>query len=324
MGGRGPGMHGWQKSWRLMSDRILISGGTGLIGGRLVESLRASHIPVRILSRSAPAAGQSADSDVERLRWDGIHLPDGALSGCSSVVHLAGEPVFGGPLTAARRRSLASSRIDSTQLIAEALRSAPTADRPTSFVCASAVGFYGSRGEEVLDESAGPGSGFLSEICQQWEAAAATAAESLRVVSLRTGIVLARGAGALPMMALPFRFGFGGRMGNGKQWVPWIQIDDAVGMIRRAMRDSGVHGAINVVAPRPIRNAELASEIARTLHRPCLLPVPALALRLALGSLSDELLGSRRCIPQRMLDIGFEFAHTEVGSALAVELGPRA
>jgi uncharacterized protein (TIGR01777 family) len=324
MGDRGPGVRGSQTRWPSMGDRVLISGGTGLIGGRLVESLRASRIPVRILSRSAPAAGPAADSDFERLRWDGIHLPDGALHGCTSVVHLAGEPIFAGPLTASRRRRLASSRIDSTQLIAEALRSMPSADRPQSFVCASAVGFYGSRGEEVLDESADPGSGFLAEICQEWEAAASTAAEALRVVSLRTGIVLAREAGALPMMALPFRFGFGGRMGSGRQWVPWIQIDDAVAIILCAMRDTRLQGAINVVAPRPVRNADLASEIARTLHRPCLLPVPALALRLALGDLSDELLGSRRCIPQRMLDVGFEFRHPEIGSALAVELGPDA
>jgi len=155
-----------------VSDRVLISGGTGLIGGHLVESLRASRVPVRMLSRSAVADPRAADSDVERLRWDGIHLPDGALRGCPSVVHLAGEPIFSGPLTAARRRRIASSRIESTRSIAEALRAAPAADRPASFVCASAVGFYGSRGEEVLDESAGPGSGFLSELCQQWEAAA--------------------------------------------------------------------------------------------------------------------------------------------------------
>jgi hypothetical protein len=183
------------------------------------------------------------------------------------------------------------------------------------------VGFYGSRGEEVLDESAGPGSGFLSELCQQWEAAAASATDALRVVSLRTGIVLARDAGALPMMALPFRFGFGGRIGNGRQWVPWIQIDDAVGLIRRVLQDDALHGVVNAVAPHPVRNLELATEIARKLHRPCLLPVPALVLRLALGTLSDELLGSRRCIPQRMLDVGFEFAHSEIGSALAAELG---
>ena len=304
-----------------MNDRVLISGGTGLIGGRLVESLRESRVPLRILSRSAAGGQQAADSDVERLCWDGIQLPDAALRGCSSVVHLAGEPIFSGPLTAARRRRIVSSRIESTRSIAEALRATPAANRPASFVCASAVGFYGSRGEDVLDESAGPGSGFLSELCQQWEAAAATAADALRVVSLRTGIVMARDAGALPMMALPFRFGFGGRMGNGKQWVPWIQIDDAVGVIRRALQDDTLHGAINAVAPHPVRNAELATEIARTLHRPCLLPVPALALRVALGTLSDELLGSRRCIPQRMLDVGFKFAHTKIGSALAAELG---
>jgi len=303
-----------------VSDRVLISGGTGLIGSRLVQSLRESRVAVRILSRRAPAGPRSPSAGVERLQWDGTHLPDGALRDCTSVVHLAGEPVFGGPLTAARRRRIASSRIESTRSIAAALRAAPAADRPASLVCASAVGYYGSRGEEVLDESAGPGSGFLSEVCQQWEAAAATAAGALRVVSLRTGIVLARGAGALPMMALPFRFGIGGRMGSGSQWVPWIQIDDAVAMIRRVLRDDALHGAVNVVSPEPVRNAELSEEIARTLHRPCLLPVPALALRLALGALSEELLGSRRCTPQRMLDARFQFAHREIGSALAVEL----
>jgi uncharacterized protein (TIGR01777 family) len=314
-------VRGSQTPSRQVSERVLISGGTGLIGSHLVESLRASQIPVRILSRSAPTGLQAPDADVERLQWDGIHLPDAALRECASVVHLAGEPVFSGPLTAARRRRIASSRIESTRSIAAALRAAPAADRPATFVCASAVGFYGSREEEVLDESAGPGSGFLSEVCQQWEAAAATTAEALRVVSLRTGIVLARGAGALPMMALPFRFGFGGRMGNGRQWVPWIQIDDAVAMIRHVLQNDTLHGAVNVVSPKPVRNAELSAEIARTLHRPCMLPVPALALRVALGTLSDELLGSRRCTPRRMLDAQFEFAHTEIGSALALELG---
>jgi uncharacterized protein (TIGR01777 family) len=304
-----------------VSDRVLISGGTGLIGSRLVDSLRESRVPVRILTRSASTGERVADSGVERLLWDGIHLPDGALRGCSSVVHLAGEPIFGGPPTAARRRRIASSRIESTRSIAEALRATPSAERPAAFVCGSAVGFYGSRGEEVLDESAGPGTSFLSEICQQWEAAAATAADALRVVSLRTGIVMARDAGALPLMALPFRFGLGGRMGSGKQWVPWIQIDDAVALIRRVLQNDALHGAVNAVAPHPVRNAELSVEIARILHRPCLLPAPAFALRIALGNLSDELLGSRRCIPQRMLDIGFEFAHSEVGSALALELG---
>jgi uncharacterized protein (TIGR01777 family) len=303
-----------------MSDRVLISGGTGLIGGRLVAALRAARVPVRILTRSASSRGPAPDPAIERVRWDGLRLPDAALRGCTAVVHLSGEPVFGGPLTAARRHKIASSRIESTRSIAAALRAAPAADRPKCFVCGSAVGFYGSRADELLDESAGPGAGFLSEVCQRWEAAAAAAADAVRVVSLRTGIVLAREGGALPMMALPFRLGIGGRLGSGRQWVPWIQIDDAVGVIGRTLRDDALHGAVNVVAPQPVRNAELSSELARALHRPCLLRVPALALRVALGTLSDELLGSRRCIPQRMIERGFEFEHADIRSALATEL----
>jgi uncharacterized protein (TIGR01777 family) len=183
------------------------------------------------------------------------------------------------------------------------------------------VGFYGSREEELLDETASAGSGFLSGVCRQWEEMAASAAsEGLRVVSLRTGIVLARSGGALPLMALPFRFGLGGRMGKGTQWVPWIQIDDAVGLIRAILEDVGFHGAVNVVSPNPVRNSELTTALSQTLWRPALLPVPAFALRLALGELSDELLGSRRCIPRRAIERGFEFAHTEIETALAVEL----
>jgi len=304
-----------------VSERVLITGGTGLIGSRLVASLRESRVPVRILSRRGAGAGRASDSQVERLGWDGVHLPDGALRDCAALVHLAGEPIFGGPLTAERRRRIASSRIESTRSISEALRALPSAERPGVFVCGSAVGFYGSRGEEQLDESSGPGTGFLSEICQQWEAAAAGAADALRVVSLRTGIALARDGGALPLMALPFRFGIGGRVGSGAQWVPWIQIDDLVGAIRRALQDDALHGPLNAVAPYPVRNAELTSTLARTLRRPSLLPVPAFALRIALGDLSVELLGSRRCIPKRLVDAGFEFAHPQIASALEAELG---
>ena len=305
-----------------VSDRVLVTGGTGLIGSRLVESLCESGVAVRLLTRKVAAAPEHSDSNVEVLEWNGSDLPDGALRGCSSVVHLSGEPIFGGPLTANRRRRILDSRIDSTRSIAEALRAAPASDRPSTFVCSSAVGFYGSRGEELLDESTTPGSGFLSAVCQQWEETAATAAsEGLRVVSLRTGVVLARTGGALPLMALPFRFGLGGRMGKGTQWFSWIQIDDAVGLIRAILADDGYRGAINVVSPNPVRNSELTAALAQTLRRPALLPVPEFALRIALGELSDELLGSRRCIPRRAIDRRFEFAHTEIETALAVELG---
>jgi uncharacterized protein (TIGR01777 family) len=274
-----------------------------------------------MLTRKAVAASVPRDPDVEVLAWNGSDLPDGALRGCSSVVHLSGEPVFGGRLTAKRRRRILDSRIDSTRSIAEALQAAPASDRPSTFVCSSAVGFYGSRREELLDETASAGSGFLSVVCRQWEETAASAAsEGLRVVSLRTGIVLAREGGALPLMALPFRFGLGGRMGKGTQWVPWIQIDDAVRLIRAILVDVGFHGAVNVVSPNPVRNSELTTALAQTLRRPALLPVPEFALRIALGALSEELLGSRRCIPQSAIKRGFEFAHTEIETALAVEL----
>lgn len=304
-----------------MSERVLVTGGTGLIGSRLVESLCESGVAVRVLTRRADVDSRSPDRNVELLGWNGRDLPDDALRGCSSVVHLSGEPVFGGRLTANRRRRILDSRIDSTQSIAAALRAAPASDRPSTFICSSAVGFYGSREDALLDETASAGSGFLSDVCQQWEERAASAAsEGLRVVSLRTGIVLARSGGALPLMALPFRFGLGGRMGKGTQWVPWIQIDDAVALIRAILDDVGFHGAVNVVSPNPVRNSELTTALAQTLRRPALLPVPAFALRLALGELSDELLGSRRCTPRRAIERGFEFTHTEIETALAVEL----
>jgi uncharacterized protein (TIGR01777 family) len=304
-----------------VSERVLITGGTGLIGSRLVKSLRESGVAVRVLTRRTAAASVRLESNVEFLVWNGSDLPDGALRGCTAVVHLSGEPVFGGRPTAHRRRRILDSRVDSTRSIAEALRAAPVSDRPSTFVCSSAVGFYGSRGEEILDETSAPGSGFLSVVCRQWEeTAASVASEDLRVVSLRTGIVLARSGGALPLMALPFRFGLGGRMGKGTQWVSWIQIDDLVGLIRAILEDDGFQGPVNAVSPNPVRNDELTVALAQTLRRPALLPVPEFALRIALGELSDELLGSRRCIPVRAIDRGFEFAHTEIETALAAEL----
>lgn len=303
-------------------NRVLISGGTGLIGSRLVESLREAGAEIRLLSRRANLATNAFESKVEILKWDGVHLPDGALQDCTSVIHLAGEPIFGGPLTSKRRRSILHSRIDSTRSIVEALRAAPDAKRPSTFVCGSAVGFYGSRGEELLDESAAPGTGFLSNVCQQWEATArAAAAPGLRVVSLRTGIVLSRRGGALPLMALPFRFGLGGRLGCGRQWVPWIQIDDAVRLICTTLKDQTIEGPVNLVAPNPVRNAELTTALAGTLRRPAILPAPAFALRLALGDLSEELLGSRRCVARTAAERGFQFTHSEIETALEIELG---
>jgi uncharacterized protein (TIGR01777 family) len=236
-------------------------------------------------------------------------------------VHLAGEPVFAVPFSAARRALIHDSRIRSTEDLAESLGELAPEERPRALVCASAVGYYGSRGEELLDESSAPGEGFLAQLCVAWEAAAAKAAShGVRVASLRIGIVLAREGGALPKMALPIRFGLGGPLGNGRQWVPWIHIDDLVALIRKALSDGSLSGPVNAVAPVPARNVELTAEIARRLHRPALLRVPGFAIRALLGELAGELLGSRRAVPLRALRAGFQFTHETLSTALAVEL----
>jgi uncharacterized protein (TIGR01777 family) len=299
---------------------VLVSGATGLIGTRLVAALLRDGASVRALSRDPARGGLGARVDTRA--WNGRDTPVEALAGASAIVHLTGEPVFGGLLSPARRRRIRASRIDSTRSIVSGLRALPASDRPATLVCASAVGYYGSRGDAVLDETAEPGSGFLAEVCVDWEAAAATAdALGVRSVSLRTGIVLAREGGALPAMALPFRFGLGGRIGDGRQWIAWIHADDQVKLVRACLESDAYRGPINAVAPEPVTNAQLTRALGRRLRRPALLPVPAFALRLALGDLAVELLGSRRVVPRRALAAGFAFEYTAIDAALRAEIG---
>ncbi len=296
---------------------VLVSGATGLIGGRLLPELGRRFGSVRILSRSP---GGGADG-VERIVWDGSDPGPEALAGVNAVVHLAGEPVFGGAPTAARQRRIRSSRIDSTRAIVDRIAEQDADARPACLVCASAVGFYGDRGEEWLDEDARPGDGFLAEVCRDWEAEALRAeALGVRVVRLRIGVVLARDGGALSLMQLPFRLGVGGRLGDGRQFFPWIHVEDMVRVILFAL-DEPVSGALNAVAPEAARNSELTRALGRVLRRPTLLPVPGFALRLALGVFSGELLGSRRVRPARLEAAGFEWRHPGLEAALAVELG---
>ena len=301
---------------------ILISGATGLIGGRLARALIHDGVAVRALTRDPAAAACRLDAAISVLAWDGVHVPPDAVAGTSAVVHLAGEPVFAGPLTASRRRRIRASRVESTRSLVETLEVLPARERPAAFVCASAVGYYGSRGEERLDESAGPGEGFLAELCRAWESAAFAAdALGVRTVALRIGIVLAREGGALPRMARLFRLGAGGRLGRGDQWLPWIHIDDLVALIRCTLSDDRTRGQVNAVAPGPVRNADFTHALARTLHRPALLAVPAFALRLGLGALAGELLDSRRVVPHAALERGFAFRHPSIETALVEELG---
>jgi len=302
---------------------VLVTGATGLVGSRIVAALlaRAAKREVRVLSRDPETAARRLDPRVAAVGWNGVDPPAAALDGCDGVLHLAGEPVFGGLPTAARRRRIRDSRVDSTRALVRAIGELPAAARPRSLVCASAVGFYGDRGDERLDEDAGVGEGFLAEVCRDWEAAAAEAERyGVRSAQLRIGIVLAREGGALPRIALPFRFGAGGRIGSGRQWVPWIHIDDLVALFLATLDDEALRGPINAVAPEPVRNAELTRVLGRVLARPTLLPVPGFALRAALGELAGELLGSRRVVPARALAHGFAFEHADLEAALTREL----
>lgn len=303
---------------------VLVTGATGLVGFRLVRALAMAGVPVRALSRDATRAQQrfeAAALAVTAFAWDGTTPPPAALEGAGAIVHLAGEPVFGGLLTAARRAAIRDSRVRSTERLVEALAAFGPGARPEVLVSASAVGFYGDRGDALLSEQAGPGEGFLAEVCVAWERAALRAeALGLRVVVLRIGIVLAREGGALPLMALPIRFGVGGALGSGRQFVPWIHADDLVALTRRALDDARLRGPVNAVAPEPVRNAALTKAIAAHHRRPAFLRVPAFAVRLALGAIAGELLGSRRVVPAKALDVGFAFAHGDLAGALAREL----
>jgi hypothetical protein len=299
---------------------VVVSGASGLVGSALVKALCGRGERVRALTRDP--ARLRPDAGVEAFRWNGLDVPTTALAGAGAVVHLAGEPIFGGLPSAARRERMRASRVDSTRRLADALARLPASERPAALVCASAVGYYGDRGEELLDESAAPGAGFLARLCVDWEAAAAAAeGAGLRRVSLRFGLVLSRRGGALALLAPIFRLGLGGRLGSGRQWMPWIHLDDAVGLALRALDDDALRGALNAVAPEAVRNLDFTRALARALRRPAPLPVPALPVRLALGEVAGELLGSRRVTPARARAAGYPFEQPELAAALAAELG---
>jgi uncharacterized protein len=298
-------------------SRVVLSGASGMLGGSLRRALEALGLPVLQLVRSAPdAQGQ--------LLWNPAARPaladPAALEGCAAAIHLSGASVAGQRWTAAYRREMTASRVDSTRALADLLATLRTP--PQALLVASAVGFYGDRGDELLDETSAPGKGFLAELCQQWEAAAQPAvAAGIRVVHLRFGVVLSRGPGALARMLPHFRLGLGGRLGSGRQWMSWISVEDAIRAVLFALETPTLAGPLNLTAPSPVTNAEFTSTLARQLRRPALLPAPAFALRLALGQMADEaLLASTRAVPSRLLVEGFRFAHPTVDKALAAAL----
>jgi len=293
---------------------VFVTGATGLVGGLLSERLVADGHGVRALSRSPRSA------DTAGLRFvEGDVTEAGAwqaqLGGCGAVVHLAGEPVAGRRWSEDWKQSIRRSRIEGTRRIVEAIRSAD--DPPGVLVCASAAGYYGPRGEELLDESVPPGDDFLARLCVDWESEA-RAAESagVRVVSLRFGMVLSRRGGALPRMLPPFRLGVGGPLGPGERWTPWIHVADAVGLARFAVHTPALAGPVNAVAPEAVRMEAFAKALGRALGRPAWLPVPEPVLRLVLGEATDAVIPGQRVVPKAALEAGYAFAHPTLDGAL--------
>ncbi|HYY41835.1 MAG TPA: TIGR01777 family oxidoreductase, partial [Pyrinomonadaceae bacterium] len=236
--------------------------------------------------------------------------------GHDAAVHLAGEPIAAGRWTDAKKQRIRESRTLSTRLLAETLARLQT--QPRVLVCASAIGYYGDRGAEVLTEASAPGQDFLSDVCREWEAAAEPArAAGLRTVHLRFGVVLSKEGGALAQMLTPFQLGIGGQIGNGRHYMSWLALDDAVGMIEYALADEKLAGAVNAVAPQPVTNSEFAKTLGRVLGRPTLLPMPAFALRLALGEMAKALLlSSARVEPARLQAAGYQFKYPQLEGAL--------
>ncbi len=296
--------------------KILVSGSSGLVGSALVPFLSSGGHEIVRLIRGWPQPGEAA------VPWDppAGRIEAARLEGLDAVVHLAGENIAG-RWTATRKARIRESRVQGTRLLAETL--ARLARPPKVFVCASAIGYYGDRGDAVLREDSPPGAGFLAEVCREWEAAARPAAEKgVRVVHLRIGVVLSPAGGALARMLTPFKLGLGGRIGAGGQFMSWIAIDDLTGAIHHALATESLRGPVNAVAPRPVTNREFTKTLGRVLGRPTLFPMPAFAARLTFGEMADELLlASARVEPAKLVTSGYRFRAPELEGALRHLLG---
>ncbi len=301
--------------------RVVIGGGSGLIGRALCDELALAGHQAVVLSRD-PSRVASLPAGVEVEEWDGRSAAALAplVEGAEAFVHLAGASIAGGRWTARRKRAIRDSRVDSSRAVAEAF--ARSARRPAVLVQGSAVGYYGPRGDEELDEAAAPGDDFLASVCREWEAASAPVEElGVRRPVVRTGVVLSTRGGALPRMVLPFRLFAGGPLGSGRQWLPWIHLADEAGALRFLLEHPEATGPFNLTAPAPVTNREFSRALGRTLRRPSLLPAPAPALKLALGEMATLLLDGQRAVPSKLLAAGYEFRFPEVGGALGDLLG---
>ena len=296
--------------------KVIVTGSTGLVGQALVRSLMSEGHGVTRLVRGGAQTFRAPNSVA--VNWDPERgqLDAGELEGHDAAVHLAGEPVAEGRWTDEKKRRILESRVKSTRLLAETL--AGLKDKPEVLVSASATGFYGDRGAEVLVEESASGEDFLSEVCREWEKAALPASRAgIRVVHTRIGIVLSGEGGALGKMLTPFKLGVGGKVGSGEQYMSWITLDDLIGVIKHAIENEHVRGPVNAVAPNPVTNAEFTKALGHVLGRPTVFAMPAFAARLAFGEMADAvLLAGARVEPARLKETGYQFKHTEIEEAL--------
>jgi uncharacterized protein (TIGR01777 family) len=325
--------------------KIVIAGSSGLVGTALTDSLvRDGHTVIRLVRSGSGASRDRAKTDerqkteyerstprinsgrITQVKWnpntcdlegEPFGADQGQIEGSDALVNLAGAPIASESWSAERKAVLRSSRIHITRELVCALEKLE--DGPKAIVSASATGYYGNRGDELLTEESKAGDGFLASLAQEWEAEAVKAeALGLRVVRLRFGIILAKNGGALPQMMRPFKFGLGGRIGSGQQWMSWVTLQDAVGVVRAVLQNRAVSGAVNVVAPQPVRNSDFAQALGRAMHRPAIVPAPAFALEFAFGEMAEAmLLASQRVAPSRLEQLGYRFSQPDLSLALA-------
>jgi uncharacterized protein (TIGR01777 family) len=305
-------------------SRVVVTGATGLIGRVVISALQARGDEVVALSRDEQRARRQLGGEVRAVSWTdplSTAAPESALAGADSVIHLLGEPI-GQRWSDEVKRRIRDSRELGTRNLVAGLLEVPEGRRPGVLISQSAAGYYGSRGDERLNESSSPGTGFLAEVVKAWEAEAQAAEDlGLRVARTRTGVVIDAKTGALAKMLPPFRAGIGGPVGSGHQYLPWIHLDDVVGALLFCLDHDTAAGPINLSAPEPVTNREFSHALGRALHRPAVMPVPPVALRLLYGEMAEIVLEGQRAVPERLLELGYRFQHPELDGALRDALG---
>jgi uncharacterized protein (TIGR01777 family) len=292
--------------------KILVGGSHGLIGEPLVNSLeRGGHEVFRLVRREARPGAREIEWHPDRLIIDAP-----ALEGCDVIINLAGDGIADGRWSEEKKHRIRDSRVNGTKLLSEAM--SKLARRPKTFICASAIGFYGDRGDEVVDENSTPGKGFLAGVCRAWEQATEPAEQAgIRVVKLRLGVVLTKDGGIMGSMLRPFKLGLGGKVGSGKQYISWVAMEDAVAAANFILANEALRGAINVASPCPVTNEEFTKTLGRVLSRPTFMTMPAFAARLAFGEMADEMmLSSTRVEPKRLKEVGYQFQYAKLEDAL--------